>query len=159
MKRYVTIWPICYHPLTTSWIFHTRRLNAQENVSYVLDFYVSTNIHFSHFEKLKSTFYTSFYFVPKVMSWRVSGDWRSVFVYRTEIKAKPPFRGVDTSNTQIVNSGILIHLMCLRSLWISVSYGFCEFNRVANWNRGNIITLVWSSIQICQLETLFSNST
>ena len=43
-------------PLMISIIVHTRRPNTQQNVSYLLDFYVSANIHFSHFEELKSTF-------------------------------------------------------------------------------------------------------
>ena len=30
-------------------------------------------------------------------------------------------------------------LMRQSSLWISVSYGFCEFNRVASWNKGKTI--------------------
>ena len=40
----------------TSIIFHTRRPNTQENVSYILDIYVSAHAHFSHFEKLKCKF-------------------------------------------------------------------------------------------------------
>ena len=47
--------------------------------------------------------------------------------------------------------------MCMRSLWISVLYGFCEFNHVASWNKCKTIILVRSSLQICQLEILFHN--
>ena len=50
-------------------------------------------------------------------------------------------------------------LMCESSLWVSVSYGFCEFNRVASCNKGKAIILVRSSFQICQLEILVSYST
>jgi len=42
-------------------------------------------------------------------------------------------------------------LMCEGLLWISVSYGFCEFNRVASWNKGKNIILVRLSFNLCQL--------
>jgi len=48
-------------------IFHIRRPDNQENVSYVLNFYVSDEVHFSHFDELKSTFFTSLHFAPQVM--------------------------------------------------------------------------------------------
>ena len=49
-------------------------------------------------------------------------------------------------------------LMCKISLWISVSYVFCEFNRVANCNKSKSIIKI-RSFQISQLEILFSYST
>ena len=76
-------------------------------------------------------------------------------MYRNEIKQKTQFRVVDTSNKQIGDTGILIQLRGLWSLWISVSYGFCEFNRVANWNRGKTIIFVWLSFQICNWKYCF----
>ena len=39
-------------------------------------------------------------------------------------------------------------LMCQRSLINSVSFVFCEFNRVASWNEGKSIILVGSSFQM-----------
>jgi len=51
----------------TSIIFHTRGPNTQENVSYVLDFYVSADVHFPHFEELKSNFFTPLHFALRVM--------------------------------------------------------------------------------------------
>jgi len=48
--------------------------------------------------------------------------------------------------------------ICQISLWISVSYVFCEFNRVASRNKGKSIILVRSSFQISQLEILVSYS-
>ena len=134
-------------------IFHTRRRNTQVNVSYVLDFYVS------HFEVLKSTFFTSIHFAPQVIHRRVSSVWISVIMYRIEIKAKIYFRVVDTSNMLLDIPVFIYKLINEFSLWISVSNGFCEFNRVAKWNKGNTIVLVRSSFQICQLELLVSYST
>jgi len=52
--------------LMTSIIFHTLRPNISENFSYVLGFYASANVHFSHFEKLKNTFFTSLHFALRV---------------------------------------------------------------------------------------------
>ena len=43
------------------------RTNTQENVSYILDFYVSPDVHFSRFEELKITFLKSFQFALGVM--------------------------------------------------------------------------------------------
>jgi len=37
-------------------IFHTRRPNTHENLVYVLDFHVSDDVHFSHFEEMKERF-------------------------------------------------------------------------------------------------------
>ena len=39
-------------------------------------------------------------------------------------------------------------LMCKSSLTNSFSIGFCEFNRVANWNEGKPIIIFRSSFQI-----------
>jgi len=51
----------------TSIIFHIRGPNTQENLSYILDFYVSSDGHFSRFEELKITFLTSFQLALGVM--------------------------------------------------------------------------------------------
>jgi len=51
----------------TSTILHTRRPNCQQKVCYAPGFYVSTDLNFSHFEKLKSTFFTSLHFAQRVM--------------------------------------------------------------------------------------------
>jgi len=40
----------------TSIIFHTRGTNTQKNVSYVLDFYVSSDVLLPHFGELKTNF-------------------------------------------------------------------------------------------------------
>jgi hypothetical protein len=37
-------------------ILHTREPSTQENISYVIDFYVSGDVHFSHFGELKNNF-------------------------------------------------------------------------------------------------------
>jgi len=48
-------------------IFHTRRPKIQENFSYVIKFYVSADVHFSHFDEQKSTVFKSLHFAPRVM--------------------------------------------------------------------------------------------
>jgi len=55
----------------------------------------------------------------------------SVTVYRIEIKAKIPFCGVDTSNMPIGYTDIYIEIYYFNLNMISVSHGFCVFNRVA----------------------------
>jgi len=42
----VIFWLVCAHALTTRIIFHTRRTNTLENVSYELGFYVTTDVPF-----------------------------------------------------------------------------------------------------------------
>jgi len=51
----------------TSIICHTGRPDTQGNVSYVLDVYVSTDVHFSNFEEQRNTFFKSLLFAPRVM--------------------------------------------------------------------------------------------
>jgi len=41
----------------TSIIFHIRGPNTQENLSYILGFCVSSDVHFWRFEELKITFF------------------------------------------------------------------------------------------------------
>ena len=56
---------LCAVRVMTSIILHTRRPVNKKSVTH-LDF-VSADFHFSHFEKLKSTFFTSFHFAQRVM--------------------------------------------------------------------------------------------
>jgi len=37
-------------------------------VNYILDFYDTTDVHITHFEELKSTFFTSVHFALRVMN-------------------------------------------------------------------------------------------
>ena len=67
VEIYVTFWLLCAHPLIWSIIYHTRGPNTQDNVNYVLDFYVPADVHFSHFEDLKFTFFTYIHFALRVM--------------------------------------------------------------------------------------------
>ena len=46
-------------------------------------------------------------------------------------------------------------LMCLRSLIKSVSFVFCEFNRIARWNEGKTIIFVRSSFKFPNRNTGF----
>jgi len=91
-------------------IFDTRRPNAQENVSYVLDIYISADVLFYHLEELKNTLFTSLHFAPRFMYYSVSGIWMSVNVYRNEIKQNPHLGWVYISNLPIGNTGIPIQI-------------------------------------------------
>ena len=51
----------------TNIIFYIRGSNTQENLSYLLDFYVSSDDHFSRLEELKNTFFTFVQFALWVM--------------------------------------------------------------------------------------------
>jgi len=42
-------------------IFHIRGFKASENVRYVLDLYVSADVHILHFDKAQINFFTSLY--------------------------------------------------------------------------------------------------
>jgi len=61
------LWLLCALPLISSIIFHSWRPNSQHNVNYVLDFHVPSDVQLSHFEELKSTFFTSLHFAVRVM--------------------------------------------------------------------------------------------
>ena len=63
----VNVCLLCAHHVMSSIILHTRRPNCQYKVSYALGVYVSAHFHFSHFEKLKSTFFTSLHFAQRFM--------------------------------------------------------------------------------------------
>jgi len=56
---------LCAHLVMTNIILHTRRPNCQYKLCSALGFYVSAHFLFSHFEELKSTFFTSFHFAPR----------------------------------------------------------------------------------------------
>jgi len=66
IEIYETFWIFCGNPIMTSIIVHTGILNTQENVSYILNFFVLADVHFSHFDELKSKFFTSLHFDPRV---------------------------------------------------------------------------------------------
>jgi hypothetical protein len=87
----VTVWLLCAHPLMKRIIFHTRITNIPENVSYVYHISVSADVHFSHFEKLKNTHFTSLHFGPRDLNYRFSAVWGSVIVRRSEIKTNTSF--------------------------------------------------------------------
>jgi len=48
-------------------IFHTKGHSTEVNVSYVVDFYVSGDVHISHFGDKKKNFITSLHFALRVM--------------------------------------------------------------------------------------------
>ena len=67
IKVNVNVCLLFAHNVMTSIILHTRITNCQYNVCYAHGFYVSADFHFSHFEKLKSTFFTSIHNAQRVM--------------------------------------------------------------------------------------------
>ena len=113
---YLIVCLLFAHSLMISIFFHTQRPNTQETVGYLLDLYVSSNIHFSHFEELKSTFFTSLHFAPRVMYLNVSVVWMSVIVYRTEINAKSSLSCVRYLKYSIWITGIHLQI----NLWIFI---------------------------------------
>ena len=60
-------WLLCAQHIISSIIFRTRGPNSQDNDGYVLDFYVPSDVHFSHFEMLKITFFTYLHFALRDM--------------------------------------------------------------------------------------------
>jgi len=50
IEIWVNLWLLFANPLITSIIFHIRGPNSQENVSNILDFRVSSVVHFSRVE-------------------------------------------------------------------------------------------------------------
>ena len=61
----VNVYLLCAHHVMTCIILNTRIPNCQLNVCYALGFYVSADFHFSHFEELKSTSFTSLHFAQR----------------------------------------------------------------------------------------------
>ena len=56
---------LCSHRVMTSIILHTWRPVNKKSLTHLV--FVSAVFHFSHFEKLKSTFFTSLHFAQRVM--------------------------------------------------------------------------------------------
>ena len=48
IKIKLTVWLLFSHPIMTCILFRTRRSNTQEKVSYILNFYVSADVHQEH---------------------------------------------------------------------------------------------------------------
>jgi len=90
MAIYGAVWLLCAHPIKTSIVFHTRRHNTHENVSYILGFKSNWLLLFAFWWTDKHDF-TSIHIAQRVMYKGVSGFWMPVIVYQTEIKAKTSF--------------------------------------------------------------------
>ena len=58
---------LCAVRVLTSIILHTRRPVNKKSVTHLV--FDSADFHFSHFEKLKITFFTSLHFAQRVMYW------------------------------------------------------------------------------------------
>jgi len=137
----------------TSINFLTRRPNTQENLSYLLEFYVSSDVHFSHFEELKWSFSQCSISLHELCTndFLVSGCQKSCI----ELKKKDKNLIFVWSLLQICQLEIkllIYKLICQSTLWISVSYASCEYNRLASWNIGKTINLLRSSFQICHVR-------
>jgi len=61
----VNVCLLCAVHVMTSIILHTRRPVNGKTVTHLV--FVSADFHFSHFEKVKSTFFTSLHFAQRVM--------------------------------------------------------------------------------------------
>ena len=133
-------------PPNDKYIFHFRGPNTQVNVSYVLHFYVSVDFIFRILFIWKATFSHLFISLLELCTnvFRVFGG-----QYQTEIKAKLHFRAWILQICQLQIRIFIYQFISLHSLWISVSYWFCIFNRLASWNIGKELILVLSSFQIC----------
>jgi hypothetical protein len=138
-------------------IFHTRRPNTYEKVSYLFDFHVSAVVNFFFFFELNSTFFTSLPFGPPVMNNRDSCVWRSVIAYRTEINQKPHFRVVENLNMPIVITVIHIQFNVSEFIMNPSLNGFSEYNDVASRNKGKTIILVRSLFQYANWKYWFHN--
>ena len=65
IKININVCLLCSHRVMTSIILHTRRPVNKMSVTHLV--FVRAVFHFSHFEKLKSTFFTSLHFAQRVM--------------------------------------------------------------------------------------------
>ena len=153
IKIKVNFWLLSAHPIMTCIIFHIWRPKTQENVRHIVRFYVSADVHQKHVFHIEP-FRSKFHILKRFMCLEVNkviSNWN---------KGKILILVVSTFKKRPIGStGIQYKLMRQISLWISVSYGLCEFNCVAIWNKGKRIILVKSTFQICQLDILVSYST
>jgi len=135
----------------TSIDIHTRRPNTQENVSsflififqlmfifriFALDSYVSADDHEKHVfhnAPFHSTSHVLKSFRYLDVSKRVS-NWNKGKILI--------FIGSILQKCQLDVPVFIYKLMRQISLWITVSYGFLEFYRVAIWNKGKRFILV-----------------
>ena len=128
---------MCAHHLMRSIIFHTRRLNTKVNFCYVHGFMF----------QLKCIFHI-------LRSWKACLSHRSISLHLLCTKG-----GLEVSNrvsnwnkaknlifvvsihkiSQFKITVFIYKLIWQSSLWVSVSYVFCEFNRVASWYKGKSI--------------------
>jgi len=140
----------------TSIIFHSRRPNTQKKtrVTY-LPFLFQLNSIFPILRSWKARI-SHCYISPQELrtkQFRVFREQKS----RIELKWRQTllFRGVETSNMPIENTGSHIQFKVSEFISIYFSYVFCVFNRVTTWSKGKTIIFVQSSFQICHLEILF----
>ena len=121
---------LCAHHIMTCIILHTGRPNTQENVTYVLGFYVSHDVHQKHvfhIAPFRSTSHVLKCFRYLEVIKRVS-NWNKdkILIFIQSILQK----------CQLEVPVFIYKLMRQISLSMSVSYGFCEFYHVPIWNKG-----------------------
>ena len=108
--------------------FHTRGHNIQENVSYVLDFYVSTDVHFRILIRWKKQI---FHISPLVFRFSVSILWSCFLHFKISFPLMRAYPIIISINMRISNSNfqetsvlylflmcLLVFIFCILASWI-----------------------------------------
>ena len=159
---------LCSQPVMRSIILHTRRPNCQYKICYALGFYVSAIFFFRILRSWKHVFHIAPFcpttYVLKSFKWlEVSNRERNWNKLKNVIYV--------CSKLQLFQLEIQIFIykfMWEPSLINSVSFLFCEFNRLASWNQGKTYfsTIIISNYQkntgfiykvnVCHCKYVFS---
>ena len=159
------------HHVMTSIILHIRRPNCQWKFCYALGFYVSADYSFFSFSWAEKQvfhivpFRPTMYVLKILKCLEVSNRVRKWNKVKNNIYVWSKFQLCQFELPIYINK-----LMWQSSLINSVSFVFCEFNRVASWNEGKTIILVRTSFKFphrntgfilkineCQSKHVFSN--
>ena len=143
--------------LMMSIIFNTREPSTQENVSYVLDFYDSDDVNFSHIGELKAKFHTT-PFRSTIYVLNIFGFLEVSYRESNWNEGKPRiFVASIFQICQLETPGFrYIFMVGSDSQYHFHIYWFFEFIRVAIRNEGETLIFEESTIQICIMEIPFS---